>query len=189
MWLNAHCILGLWRWFLPLNKSPPATFNELQQSQLVNHRTCTKLQYTVLSTNEKEVVAFTTNSYGVQEYPLQETVDRYIRTYNSLKDLDLFPPYEMQELLSFPVFINISLLPCPPGFILSDQAAKCVCHTSLQQHNITCNIDDQTVHQGGTVWVNASFAGNKSNGVVVHHHCPYGYCKHEELGIRLDFPD
>jgi len=34
-----------------------------------------------------------------------------------------------------------------------------------------------------------SFAGNESNGVVVHHHCPYGYCNTAELNIRLDFPD
>ena len=149
---------SVYAWFLPLNKSPPATFNELQQSQLVNHRTCTKLQYTVLSANEKEVMALTTNSFGVQEYPQQETVDMYIHTYNSLKYSDPISSDSMKELLSFPIYINVSLLPCPPGFILSDQTAKCVCHTTLQQHNLTCNIDDQTVHRGGTVWVNASFA-------------------------------
>ena len=95
------------------------------------------------------------------------------------------------ELLAFDIFINISLLPCPLGFMLSDQPTKCVRHTTLQLQNITCNIDDQTVHRGGTVWVNASFAGNENNGpgVIVHHHCPYGYCKREELNIRLDFPD
>ena len=73
--------------------------------------------------------------------------------------------------------------------MLSDKPAKCVCHTTLQQHNITCNIDDQTVHRSGTVWVNASFAGNESNGVIVHHHCPFGYCNLEDLNIRLDSPD
>jgi len=28
---------SVYAWFLPLNKDPPGTFNELQQSQLVNH--------------------------------------------------------------------------------------------------------------------------------------------------------
>ena len=178
--------------FQRLNTSPLATFNELQQSQLANHKICAKLIYTVLSANEKEVITLTTSSFGARGYSKRKTVDRYIRTYNSLKYLNrsfLILPDEMKELLSFPISINITLLPCPPGFMLSDQGVKCVCHTTIQQHNITCSIDSQTVHRGGTVWVNASFAGNKSNGVIVHHHCPYGYCNLEQLDIRLDFPD
>ena len=47
--------------FQKLNTSPLATFNELQQSQLANHKICTKLLYTVLSANEKEVMTYTHN--------------------------------------------------------------------------------------------------------------------------------
>ena len=91
--------------------------------------------------------------------------------------------------MAFQASISISLLPCPPGFMLSHQPPRCVYHTTLQHQNITCNIDDQTVHRGGTVWVNASFSGNESNGVIVHHHCPYGYYNQEQLDIRLDSSD
>jgi len=97
--------------------------------------------------------------------------------------------HEINAFLASKVFINITLLPCPPGFMFSDQSEKCICHNTLQLHNITCNIDDQTVHRGGTVWVNASFVGNKCNGIVMHHHCPFGYCSFAEANNKLDFPD
>ena len=174
------------------NKDTPI-LEELQQSQQVNHSSCAKLKYTVFSATEKEIMVLSTST-TISEYD-PEYVDFAIKKYKRLNQY----PFDIDtmcnawdfasELLAFDIFINISLLPCPLGFMLSDQPTKCVCHTTLQLQNITCNIDDQTVHRGGTVWVNASFAGNKSNGVIVHHHCPYGYCNTAELDIRLDFPD
>ena len=171
------------------NKDTPR-LKELQQSQQVEHSSCTNLKYTVFSANDKETLVLSARTTLLKNDP--ELVSFVIQKHELVKR----NPYKMyqarhylDDLLKFDIFINITLLPCPPGFILSDQPAKCVCHTTLQLHNITCNIDDQTVHRGGTVWVNASFAGKKSNGVIVHHHCPYGYCNLEELDIKLDFPD
>ena len=174
------------------NKDTPR-LEELQQSQQVNHSSCTQLKYTILSSNANEMMVLSTSTTLSKYKP--EYVDRAITEYEQVKQnpddiggMNFVDSY-INDLMAFQIFITITLLPCPPGFMLSDQPAKCVCHTTLQQQNITCNIDDQTVHRGGTVWVNASFAGNKSNGVIVHHHCPYGYCTFEELDIRLDFPD
>ena len=174
------------------NKDTPR-LEELQQSQQVNHSSCTKLKYTVFSSNKKEMLVLSVTP------TVSETGWDYIDYYQGYVPTDIttstdqFEMYQyrdtINEFMEFEVTIKISLLPCPLGFMLSDQPAKCVCHTTLQLHNITCNIDNQTVHRGGTVWVNASFAGNKSNGVIVHHHCPYGYCTFEELDIRLDSPD
>ena len=118
--------------FLPLNKSSPATFQELQQSQLVNHRTCTQLKYSVLSANEKEVVALTARVFAVLEYPQHKLVDKIIHNYKFHKYKEYSVQNSIEELLSFPVFINISLLPCPSGFMLSSKPAKCFCHDTLQ---------------------------------------------------------
>ena len=181
--------------FLPLNEDLPPSFNELQQSQKVNHKSCRKLKYTVLSSNPEEVIVLTANSIVVSEYLPPLYVEESVQLYKHLQikqyetGLSYLAVYQIQDLLSFPVYINVTLLPCPSGFMLSNKSAKCICHTTLQNHNISCNIDDQTVHREGTMWINTSFAGNKSNGVVVHQHCPYGYCSREELDINLDFPD
>ena len=175
------------------NKDTPI-LEELQQSQQVNHSGCAKLKYTVFSATEKETMVLSTSTTFSSDYD-QEHMDYITEAY---KHTNQYPYnlytmsnalYFVNELLSLELFINITLLPCPPGFMLSHQPPRCICHTTLQLQNITCNIDDQTVHRGGTVWVNASFAGNKSNGVIVHHHCPYGYCNTAELDIRLDSPD
>ena len=175
------------------NKDTPR-LEELQQSQRTKHNSCTKLKYTVFTANKKEIMALSVNQITANYYhawSAQNITKQYKQIQQNPQNmLGMYINRRVvNRLLAFEVFINITLLPCPPGFMLSDQPAKCVCHTTLQLHNITCNIDDQTVHRGGTVWVNASFVGNKSNGVVVHHHCPYGYCNTAELDIRLDMPD
>ena len=168
---------------------------ELQTSQQVKHNSCSKLKYTIFSASKKEMMALSTRTTlksSENDKTIVEFFTEKYKFHNQYRyDVDKVGEacFYANQLLVFELFINITLLPCPLGFMLSDQPAKCVCHTTLQQHNITCNIDDQTVHREGTVWVNASFAGNESNGVVVHHHCPYGYCNLEELDIRLDFPD
>ena len=87
------------------------------------------------------------------------------------------------------VYINITLLPCPLGFYLSDYPHQCICDTQLKRNNIPCNITTQTIQRSGTVWVNASFIENISNGVIVHKDCPFGYCKTEEVDVNLTHPD
>ena len=180
------------------NKDTPR-LEELQQTQQVTHSSCTELKYTVFSANKNELMVLsvrqTASELGGFHYNPSKVA--YIsKDYKRMLTINIetvsqvnFLIEKINGLLAMEVFVNISLLPCPPGFMLSDQPSKCVCHTTLQLHNITCNIDDQTVHRGGTVWVNASFAGNESNGVIVHHHCPYAYCNTAELDIRLDSPD
>ena len=179
--------------YAQFTNNTPLRLDALQLSQQVEHSSCTELKYTIFSANENELMVLSISNTLSEYHP--HLVAHYTKSYELIKHEphDVFKLYigsrAVEELLAIEVFISVSLLPCPAGFMLSDQPAKCVCHTTLQLLNITCNIDDQTVHRGGTVWVNASFAGNKSNGVIVHHHCPYGYCKCEELDIRLDFPD
>jgi len=97
--------------------------------------------------------------------------------------------YQCAKFLTYPVHINITLLPCPLGFMLHNSQHKCVCHLQLEEHNIACNISDQTVHRSGNMWLNSSFLGNTTNGVIIHSYCPFGYCKHREMNIKLENAD
>jgi len=118
--------------FLPLNEDSPPSFNELQQSQKVNHKSCRKLKYTVLSSNAEDVIVLTANSIVVSEYldPLyvESSVQLYkhlqVKQYNT--GFSYLAVYQIQGLLSFPVYINVTFLPCPPGFMLSNKSAKCI---------------------------------------------------------------
>ena len=143
---------------------------------------CAKLKYTVLSENEKEVMVLTAKDVTTLQYGSQSEVDEMVTTYEQGGD----PPL---HLLTYPVYINITLLPCPLGFMQHNSQHRCVCHSQLEEHNIECNISDQTVHRSGYVWFNASFVGNTTNGVILHSYCPFDYCKRGEINIKLENPD
>ena len=167
--------------FLPLGKDRPAPrLEELQHFQRIKRlEGCTNLQYTVLSKNEKEILVLTAKDITTLYYG---EVDSLVSEYK----IDGYPP---RDLLKYPVYVNITLLFCPLGFMLHRSQHRFVCHLQLDEHNITCNISDQTVHCSRFMWINASFVGNKTNGVIFHKYCPFHYCKHEEMNVNLENPD
>ena len=170
--------------FLPLGKDRPAPrLEELQHFQrIMRLEGCTNLQYTVLSKNEKEILVLTAKDITTLYYGSKDEVDSLGSEYK----IDGYPS---RALLKYPVYVNITLLACPLGFMLHKSQHRCVCHLQLDKHNITCNISDQTVHRSRFMWINASFVGNKTNGVILHKYCPFHYCKHEEMNINLENPD
>jgi len=171
--------------FLSLGKNRTAPdlegFQHLQKfSQSAG---CAKLQYTVLSENKIEKLWYSLLRILPHLYYVsQSEVDELVKYYEEWGT----PPI---ELLTYPVYINITLLPCPLGFMLHNSQHRCVCHTQLEEHDNACNISDQTVQRSGNMWLNASFVGNTTNGVIIHSYCPVDYCKHGEMNIKLENPD
>ena len=96
--------------------------------------------------------------------------------------------YVQEPLQYTPVYVSVQLLDCPPGFTLTGQNS-CDCNERILSNHLTCNINNQTVHRHGNIWVNATFSGNTSNGVIVHKHCPFEYCKPEQLDVNLTHPE
>ena len=171
--------------FLPLgeNRATPK-LEELQHFQRVSRSAeCTELQYTVLSENVKEIMVLTAKDVTTLHYRPQFEVDEIIHHYI------MHAGYPSDEILELPVYINITLLPCPLGFMLHSSQHRCVCHSQLEEQSITCNISDQTVHYRKSMWLNASFVGNTTNGYIIHRYCPFDYCKYEEMSINLENPD
>ena len=91
-----------------------------------------------------------------------------------------------KEIYSYPVYINISFRPCPPGFSLSKHKPfKCDCNQLMQQFpGVKCHIQDQTISRSGLVWI--SIDGNET---VTASNCPYNYCNREEINVTLEDPD
>lgn len=153
---------------------------ELQQIQQ-SERICRELTYTVLSSNRVELLALTTTSASVVKYPDTDIL-------NTLIEQNGHNYLETKLIQYIPVYINITLRSCPLGFKLSNHPSQCICDIHLQKHNFTCTISDQTVFRKGTVWINASFIGTSYKGVLIHFHCPYGYCKQEGVHVNLEAP-
>ena len=146
----------------------------LQQLQQANSHKCTKLKYSLLSEPGLVVMVITANDIPVQSYPIDH--------FHYSGDIN-------NKLLTTPVYINITVLPCPLGFILSDSSTpQCVCDHPLHGHNmyITCNITDQTIRRKGSVWISSEENGTR---LMVSKYCPYGYCKAQDVNVSLDYPD
>ena len=91
-----------------------------------------------------------------------------------------------KEIYGDPVYINIFLRPCPPGFFLSKHPPfKCDCN-QLMQHipGVKCHIQDQTISRSGLVWISTD-----DNETVTASNCPYNYCNREEINMTLENPD
>ena len=91
-----------------------------------------------------------------------------------------------KEIYSYPVYINISFRPCPPGFSLSkDPPFRCDCNQLMKQlPGVKCHIQDQTISRSGLVWISTD--GNET---VAASNCPYNYCNREEINVTLEDPD
>ena len=91
-----------------------------------------------------------------------------------------------KEIYSYPLYINISFCPCPPGFSISKYPPfKCDCNKLMKRFTeVKCHIQDQTISRSGLVWI--SMDGNET---VAASNCPYNYCNREEINMTLQDPD
>ena len=131
-----------------------AVLDDLQYSQATG-KTCTTLNYTVYSSHTEEMITLMTETI-----PMRLTLKGMI--------------------------INVTLLNCPLGFTLTGSPPKCDCVDKLREHHIyPCNIKTQTINRPPPLWIGYYHSGNNTEppveGVLVHDHCPFDCCKHEQL--------
>ena len=130
---------------------------------------CTTLTYTIASSHQSEDIILTVDK-----------PDKYVTQYSQNSDKEL--PLILKNL-----HLHIQMTRCPLGFVLVN--SLCVCHPQLQKHEINCSIDSQKINRRSSTWINATFANGSGNGVLVHEHCPFDYCKPESFDLDLEDPD
>ena len=118
---------------------------------------CTKLNYTVYS----------------------NAPDNFLEIYKagSCSSLDGY-----NEKLRIPIHLN---LPCPPAFNLPGEPYHCICEERLQKYTNRCNINGQTILRDGDFWVGYDNSTN-SQGLILHPHCPFDYCKAKPINFTLN---
>ena len=184
-----------------------------QYVQGVNQTGCSLLQYSVLSVRKQEMLALTADRRQVGGIDSSVKEDIRMQNNNSpllsngnkvTNQIRYFSNHSFMTSLTdgvfhlagvvqiplqtTPVYVLVQLLDCPPGFTLTDQQ-RCDCDDRILESLLTCNINNQTVHRHGNIWINASVIENSSNGVIVHQHCPFGYCKQDPVDVDLKNPD
>ena len=169
---------------------PKLYIQSLQDVQGVTQSSCNQLSYTVYSNsslNDKtEAILVLTAAYAhISQMVTETTVSEAIVEYQEYLQgkLKYFP----QGILTFPVFINLTVFPCPIGFTLTLQG-KCDCNEQLQQLNrVSCDIQNQTIKRSGQVWIGPlGNATNDATGIVSATYCPYSYCKDNEIDLHVN---
>ena len=118
--------------------------------------------------------------------PLKYTIQS--RAVGSTQEMTLYaegpcPPTKTNSLT-----VTVDIQSCPPGFQLSEAQSICVCVERLQQFTDTCLINNTTVlrTQNAEFWVGYD---NKSQGIILHPHCPFDYCTSNEVYLAVDDSD
>ena len=177
--------------YAQLINSPP-TLDQGQETQGVNHNSCNNLQYTINSPVENITIMLTSvklkDTYMVTQQTFTETRKKY-ENYEKNVKRDDFP----QAILEFPVYINIPLEPCPPGFSITHKhPVTCDCVRQLRElPGVTCDIEDVTIYRSGQVWVGQLLKStfnetdNDQMDVASARYCPFNYCKNGGIKIHL----
>lgn len=156
-----------------------------QYSQRINQtHTSQTLVYSVFSNNSHEVLVLTATDGTVSSDVDEDEIDEAIKDYENYKVIPSI-------LLMTPVYINVSLMKCPPGFYHDPVSMGCKCNPKLCIAQVKGILSNGTglLYLGGSVWVNA-YSNRDISGIVKHENCPFGYCTTDtSRGIDLNHPD
>ena len=164
---------------------------EGQHVQTVDLLKCGTLSYTVFSNNIEDPVVLV---LSVLEQLIQEQDDEDIQ--HNIRDIyskrcsenRTFP---CTAVLYTPVYINVTLEPCPLGFDLDLIDRICKCEHNINSTNSMCKILDHTgyITREGTVWVGVDTSGNNTDIYYWHRYCHRHYCTASKTAIDLRSPD
>ena len=151
---------------------------ELQYTQLVNVN-CTNFLYTILSSpNRTEFMKLTVEKHNIPHAKVVNEALEYTQVNRTLINL------QFSELT-----VHIEVRLCPLGFVFNINSQTCICHPKLQQHEINCSIDTQTVYRRSPLWINATFLNETCILVLVHNHCPFNYYNDGDIQLNMEHPD
>ena len=88
--------------------------------------------------------------------------------------------------LEDPLKINITLLQCPTGFMLSNTTKGCTCEKTLQKYTNKCIITSRKIHRDSEFWVGVD---SGFGGTILHPNCPFDYCKSHPVSFTLNETD
>ena len=157
--------------------NPNTRTNPNQWNQLIENVTeCSQLKYTVYSESQHETLCLQTSQLQLHTYGNMSAIKSSINAYENSTCID-------DNLLTTPVFINFTILPCPPGFYLSD-SQRCECYSVLTTNGFDCQTIGYISWEASTMWISATTIGNEST-IFYNQFCPPDYCKSGLRTIKL----
>ena len=157
--------------FLPSNSSQASHLHpSSQHNQIINDSSmCSEVNFTIYSA-DKAVILYLKTSFGLvfkDDYD-KARLEQQISNFET----NQFIQY---NLLNTPVFINVSLLPCPPGFTLLGDLPGCDCYPVLSANGVECEVVNGTGYMY-IPWNNTMWVATYKNGIIYSQFCPPSYC-------------
>ncbi len=120
----------------------------------------------------------------------------YNLTYNvysteEYEEISLYPEGPCHDLGYAEIFLQLTLLPCPDGFILASNG-QCVCEERLREYNVSCTIDEDvqlTKKADSGFWMGAEYENGSYVGLILSQICPVEYCRTDEVNMTLHNQD
>ncbi len=170
---------------LPSTEDQPQ-IESVQYTQGVTQNSCSILSYTIFSQLREisdTVLLLTTENTKISHLLSKDEINEIIEQYKQHSNA------ATKAILGLPVYVNVSVHPCPPGFMLTTQPPfRCDCNQLLQeQSGVTCHIQDQTIGRSGLVWV--GMIKDDRGIVAVSESCPYDYCSIGDSNMTLNNSD
>ena len=167
---------------LPGAKGSNSSLEKDQHIRQVGYKACTELNFTVNSVNPTETIVLTANNTVISQTANSSDIKSAIQRFQS--NNFVIPLF----LMTVPVYINVTLEPCPPGFSRS-KSGKCECSVTLKSINIfNCAIYNGTLYitRSRNQWI-WSLPSHKS--ILVSNYCPFNYCKKKTVSLNISAPD
>ena len=165
-------------------ESPRASVMLKPNSQYVqeisDNKVCTELNFTIFSWKHQELMSLTVREESIKkDFSADERADYCLH----------MDDYIYQSLLYTPPTLNITFLPCPPGFSRLGDPPGCVCNPTLARHNFQCKFKDGNGYHvwSGSWWLNIEF--NVTNfiqySIFLARYCPFNYCSQSKKIANL----
>ena len=168
-------------------------FSPREKLQSITDLRCTDIEYSIHPVSENSttvelLLATDSISASIQRilFQRQDVLTEYrssIKQYMQKNEITA-------QLLNAPVFIRLTIFPCPSGMNLTEETYNtCQCQQGLTEFVKNCEAINNTgvLYRNGTSWIGTSPFNNTT--ILANKYCPFGYCRSDKLGVNLDNPD
>ena len=171
-----------------LGRDYEGLIKESQHVQTIDVIDCGTLTYSVLSNkiDNSVVLVLTTLEQLTQERDDSDIQENFKDIYS-----EKCSDNTCAAFLYTPIYINVTLEPCPLGFKLDSIDRICKCERNINSTNSTCEILDHTgyITRQGTVWIGVDTSDNDTSMYYWHRYCQRDYCIPSQTSIDLRYPD
>ena len=152
----------------------------MRQQVITQNNMCTNLTFCFYSNKSVSTLIMylsANDEFRKPEPNFRQRIKEAIETYD-ITNGDI-----KQVLLYTPIVLNITFLPCPPGFVLKKNPLRCDCHDHFKLENFSCILRNGKGFISWTSrrWINT----NEKNEIITNKRCPFSYCENEKTDINL----